>query len=183
MVELEGESRRWNLHWRRALFQWEEDSVLELVESLENVSFSLEEDKWRWSLNPDGCFSVKSAFDALSRELVMGPNLNPWEAKKFKCIWDSPAPSKVIAFSWKLLYDRVPTKENLLVRGVIQQHMGGSCVWCDVAPESSSRLFLHCKMAHVVWYEIFKWLGVVIVMPSNLFHLFDCSFKKARKGF
>jgi hypothetical protein len=41
-------------------------------------------------------------------------------------------------------------------------------------------------MAMVVWYEIFKWLGVVIVMPPNLFYLFECFWeaaksKKARK--
>jgi hypothetical protein len=40
----------------------------------------------------------------------------------------------------------------------------------------------------VVWYEIFKWLGVVVVMPPNLFLLFDCLSvaarnKKIRKGF
>jgi hypothetical protein len=39
---------------------------------------------------------------------------------------------------------------------------------------SACHLFLHCKVALVVWYEIFKWLGVVIVMPPNLFYLFDC---------
>jgi hypothetical protein len=40
----------------------------------------------------------------------------------------------------------------------------------------------------VVWYEIFKWLGVVIVVPPNLFYIFDClgatvKNKKVRKGF
>ncbi|GAU45428.1 hypothetical protein TSUD_182970 [Trifolium subterraneum] len=39
-----------------------------------------------------------------------------------------------------------------------------------------------------VWYEIFKWLGMVLVMPPNLFYLLDCvnvvtSSKKARNGF
>jgi hypothetical protein len=29
-------------------------------------------------------------------------------------------------------------------------------------------------VAFSVWYAIFKWLGVVIVMPANLFYLFDC---------
>ncbi|CAJ2636054.1 unnamed protein product [Trifolium pratense] len=66
--------------------------------------------------------------------------------------------------------------------------MGGNCVWCEGLPESSSHLFLHCKVAHLVWYEIFKWLGVVIVMSFNLFHLYDClcdaaSSKKSRNGF
>ncbi|MCH90522.1 F-box family protein [Trifolium medium] len=135
-----------------------------------------------------GCFSVKSAYDALLREIVPGPLLSPRKSKIFSSIWDSPAPSKVIAFSWQLLHDRVPTKDNLLLRGVIHDNSEGKCVWCDVSPESSRHLFLHCKVAHEVWYEIFKWLGVVIVMPSNFLHLFECfgevaSTKKLRKGF
>jgi hypothetical protein len=46
-----------------------------------------------------------------------------------------------------------------------------------------------CKLvAHLVWYEIFKWLGLVIVMPPNPFYLFDCvseaaKNKKVRDGF
>jgi hypothetical protein len=43
-------------------------------------------------------------------------------------------------------------------------------------------------VAHLVWYEIFKWLGVVIVMPPNIFLLFYCfseaaKSKMVRKGF
>ncbi|GAU29053.1 hypothetical protein TSUD_278100 [Trifolium subterraneum] len=106
----------------------------------------------------------------------------------FKSIWEIPTPSKVIAFSWQLLHDRVPTRDNLILRGIITQDTGGICVGCEVFPESSRHLFMHCKVAHSVWYEISKWLGVVIVMPSNLFHLFDyfsaAAFsKKSRKCF
>jgi hypothetical protein len=129
-----------------------------------------------------------SAFESLANEIVPGPNLATFEAKIFGEIWDSPAPPKVIAFSWQLLYDRVPTKENLLLRGVIPHSSGDSCIWCGDVRESSSHLFLHCRVATLVWYEVFKWLGVVIVVPPNLFHLYDClscasKNKKARNGF
>jgi hypothetical protein len=119
---------------------------------------------------------------------VVGPIINNFDLKIFNNIWKSQAPSKVVIFSWQLLHDRVPTKENLLVRGVIQQGIGSNCVWCGNPCESSRHLFLHCKMALVVWYEICKWLGVVIVMPPNLCIIFYCMYeaassKKARKGF
>ncbi|CAJ2669139.1 unnamed protein product [Trifolium pratense] len=184
----EGESHRWKLLWRRSLFQWEEESVAQLLVTIDDVRLSHEEDKWRWSVSPDGSFTVKSAYDALFREIVPGPWISPLESKIFSDIWNSPAPSKVIAFSWQLLHDRVPTKDNLLLRGIIQNILGGNCVWCNVSPESSSHLFLRCKVAHSVWYAIFKWLGVVIVMPPNFFHLFACfeeaaSTKKTRQGF
>ncbi|GAU46080.1 hypothetical protein TSUD_180160 [Trifolium subterraneum] len=34
-----------------------------------------------------------------------------------------PAPSKVIAFSWQLLYDRIPTRRNLEARGLLGLNM------------------------------------------------------------
>ncbi|PNX59353.1 F-box family protein, partial [Trifolium pratense] len=70
---------------------------------------------------------------------------------------------KVMAFSWQLLYDRVPMKENLRLRGILPLESSSNCVWCPDICGSSSLLFLHCKVALVVCYEIFKWLGVVIV--------------------
>jgi hypothetical protein len=132
------------------------------------------DDKWSWLLSPDGCFSVKSVYEELFKEIVAGPILGVLEENVFKNIWDSPAPSKIIVFSWQLLYDRVPTKDNLLLRGIILPNGGTHCAWCGQFPEYACHLFLHCKVAFSVWYAIFKWLGVVIVMPANLFYLFDC---------
>jgi hypothetical protein len=139
-------------------------------------------------LDPEGGFSIKSAFDSISKEIVLVPTLPSFEAKIFNNIWASPTPSKVIDFSWQLLHDRVPTKDNLLLRGVLPRTSGDNCVWCNDLRESTSHLFLHCNMALVVWYGIFKWLGVVIVVPPNLFYLFywlssAAKSKKARRGF
>jgi mannosylglycoprotein endo-beta-mannosidase len=187
LLKVDEERRWWALTWRRHLFQWEEERVNLLLASLENVLLTVDEDDWEWSLNPGDGFSVKSAYDALVgiKDVV---TLSDYELKIFSNIWESPAPSKVVAFSWKLLYDRLPTKDNLLRRGVLPFGSGENCVWCGFSPETSNHLFLHCSMAHKVWYDIFKWLGVVIVMPSNIFSLFDCVSgmarnAKLRKGF
>ncbi|PNY16059.1 hypothetical protein L195_g012768 [Trifolium pratense] len=66
----EGESRSWKLLWRRNLFQWEEESVAQLLVTIENVTLSHEEDKWWWNVSPKGCFTVKSAYDVLLREYL-----------------------------------------------------------------------------------------------------------------
>jgi hypothetical protein len=188
LVVVNGENIGWNFSWRRHLFHWEEERVTLLLSQIESISLSNVEDSWRWKLDSGGVFSVNSAFASLSKELVPGPSLSPFEVTIFNNIWDSPAPSKVIAFSWQLLYDRVPTKVNLSLRGILPHNSGDNCSWCGNMRESSSHLFLHCRVAMVVWYEIFKWLGVVVVMPPNLFLLFDCLSvaarnKKIRKGF
>ncbi|CAJ2643641.1 unnamed protein product [Trifolium pratense] len=106
----------------------------------------------------------------------------------FDHIWDSPAPSKVIAFSWQLLHDRIPTRSNLAVRGILVADVPWECVGCVGSVESSIHLFLHCPSALKVWYDIFRWLGLVIVIPPSLFLLFEvlrasARNVKIRKGF
>jgi hypothetical protein len=103
----------------------------------------------------------------------------------FEQIWESSTPSKIIVFSWHLLYDRIPTRSNLIYRGIIspEEHMD-----CVGILESSSDLFLNCPSAMLVWYHVFRWLEVVIVMPQSLAVLFEvlrgaARNKKVRQGF
>jgi hypothetical protein len=59
-------------------------------------------------MEEDGIFTVKPAYHILASK--MNP-ADPWfdtEAFVFKKLWSSPTPSKIIAFSWQLLYDRLP---------------------------------------------------------------------------
>jgi hypothetical protein len=55
------------------------------------------------------------------------------------------------------------------MRGILLNEDCGDCVWCNGICESSTHLFLHCKVALVVWYEIFRWLGFVIVINATKF--------------
>jgi hypothetical protein len=187
VLEVVDEVRRWKWSWRRNLFLWDEEKVRQLEVLLVNVSLSQERDGWIWLSNQEDSFSVKSAFDLL-REYKDDSNLSDFEEMICSRIWESSAPSKIVAFSWQLLLNRLPTKDNLRVRGVLPHDSGDNCEWCDHSPESASHLFLFCKKAHLVWYEVFKWLGVVIVMPPNIMILFDCILnsaknKRLRKGF
>ncbi|KAK2452536.1 hypothetical protein QL285_000319 [Trifolium repens] len=187
LLKVEDDRRWWNFTWRRNLFQWEEDRVKVLENILVNVVLSNDLDVWWWKPNPEEGFSVNSAYNSLV-EMGESCSLSEFELNIFSRIWESPAPSKVVAFSWQLLYDRLPTKDNLQRRGILQHGSSVNCGWCELYPESANHLFLHCNTAHRVWYEIFYWLGVVIVMTPNIMSLFGCfceaaKNKKTRKGF
>jgi hypothetical protein len=173
LLNIEGSRRWWSFSWRRNLFQWEVERVALLEGMLGNVRLSLEIDSWRWNYNVEEEFSVNSAYEAIMVLRVDSLNLSPYDLKIFSSIWESPAPSKVVVFSWQLLHDRLPTKVNLARRGVLGREVEVKCVWCNHDPEATNHLFLHCKVAHRVWIEIFKWLGVMIVMPPNMMILFD----------
>jgi hypothetical protein len=159
-----------------------------LKEILESFVFSLNEDEWIWKPDPEGKFSVKSAYNLLLEELRWGEELEEEVAVVFDQIWENLAPSKVIAFSWQLLYDRIPTRRNLEVRGLLCLEMPWECLGCVGSVESSIHLFLHCPSAMLVWNEVFRWIGVVIVTPPSLVVLFEvmrgsAKNKKTRLGF
>jgi hypothetical protein len=85
----------------------------------------------------------------------------------FKYMWKCGVPSKVCAFSWQLLLDRIQTKDNLLKRRIIQEQQG-QCVTCGLVRETALHLFLHCNLAAKIWYDIMRWIGFVIILPHNL---------------
>jgi hypothetical protein len=172
LVEVEGDTRRWHFNWRRNPFHWEEDLVLRLQEIVERVVFTLEDDSWIWLPDDEGIFSVKSSYKLLAEKLLAEDVMESDKLEVFDSIWSSPAPSKVIAFSWQLLYDRIPTRSNLLSRGIGISETPWECLGCVGKGETSLHLFLHCPGAMWVWREIFKWIGVPLLIPPSLFSLF-----------
>jgi hypothetical protein len=63
---------------------------------------------------------------------------------------------------------------NLAHRGV---HLDGGileCVHCHGSNEAESHLFLFCDFATGVWKAVFRWLGLIMVIPPSLSGLFDC---------
>jgi hypothetical protein len=112
--------------------------------------------------------------------------LTPSNQFVFNNIGKSAAPSKVIAFSWQLMLDRIPTRENLVYRGM-PRTTNMVCPLCNVGAETDVHLFLHCRVAAKLWYEIVRWIGHSLVLPSNLSQSFvlldDCGTgKQGKKG-
>lgn len=112
---------------------------------------------------------VKSTY-LLLRSLSQ-PHLSkpPSELYAHRNQWKNWAPSKVCAFSWQLLLDRLPTKFNLHRR-----EMTPKCVLCGNSSEKVLHLFLHCDFVSAIWYEVsvvlvwFK-LFLRIWLPLSLF--------------
>jgi hypothetical protein len=178
----------WNLNWRRGLFVWEDSLVTRLRALLSQVILSTGTDLWWWKADPEGVFSVKSAYSLLFAELSemvdLGGRVNP----VFDLIWKSPAPSKLIAFSWQLIHNRIPTKDNLARRGILGGVTHENCVMCSGMLETANHLLLHCDYAFSIWLKVFRWIGVNVIMPPDLSMLFEyfiglARSKKARKGF
>jgi len=94
---------------------------------------------------------------------------------------------KVVAFSWKLLLDRIPTRSNLSRRNCLPPDMSTLCVLCGSSKESTNHLFLHCDFSAIVWANVMRWLDFSFITPTNLFVHWECwsnegRRKKIRKG-
>jgi hypothetical protein len=87
------------------------------------------------------------------------------EISAFKALWNCLAPSKVLCFSWKVLHNRVATRDNLFRRGIIHQEGDRMCMLCDSGVESIVHLFVYCDVS--LWGRVFSWLGVEWLLPHN----------------
>lgn len=117
-------------------------------------------DAWCWVRERDGIYSVKSAYDSLCY-----PDVEREEAC-FKLLWKIGATSNALSVGWKVLLNRIQTRDNLMRRQIpITDPL---CPLCGVVHESVSHLFLLCPHVLQVWSLVLDWLGFCFVAPASV---------------
>jgi len=98
----------------RCLFAWEEELVREFSNFLSNMQLQVDkEDMWSWQLDRDNAYSVCGVYLHLT-------GLQTQHACELSnLIWHRDVSLKVLVFVWRLLRNRLPTKDNLVSRSVI----------------------------------------------------------------
>jgi hypothetical protein len=155
------------------LFVWEEEFCSNLLNILGSVILTYQDDLWKCEIGDDGVYSVKDGYWFLSENFLPHLNLNIDCRRVLKGIWDSFSPLKVVIFYWKLMLERLPTRRNLVIRGMLDVHSSPCCVWCPLVEEFESHLFFTCPIAVEVWTAVLAWLGLVSVVPGNAFQSFE----------
>jgi hypothetical protein len=84
-----------------------------------------------------------------------------------KLIWHSQVPLKVSIFAWRLLRDRLPTKENMVTRGILSP-AADLCVSGCGEMESAHHLFLSCGTFGSLWALVCLWINVSVVEYTSL---------------
>ncbi|KAK2360961.1 hypothetical protein QL285_086176 [Trifolium repens] len=96
-------------------------------------------DRWQWQSDPDKSYIVRGAYQLfishVSASLDDAENL----------IWHPQVPWKVSIFALCLLRDRLPTKANLVTRGILSP-VAHFCVFGCGAVESAQHLFISCNI-------------------------------------
>jgi len=148
--------------WRRSMFAWEEEQLGELCFLLQNVILQVDkEDKWIWKLEKSNAYTVRSAYTCQSAQL---PVVDPVE---LKLLWQKIVPLKVVVFVWHLLRNRLPTKDNLLRRGILHTDSCQCIAGCD-SMKTVNHLFLHCSLFGTIWNCVRCWIGLSIAVPLNV---------------
>ncbi|GKU93948.1 hypothetical protein SLEP1_g7497 [Rubroshorea leprosula] len=159
------------------LYEWEADDAVELQKRIENVKIAEGViDKWEWIHDKGGQYSTKSAYSILTKERV-----ESIKEKTFKRIWNPILPSKISTFIWQLVLDKIPTKVNLLRRGVIKDTNETKCALCNEEEEVTTHMFLNCKIARWVWKACSKWWGSKMSVHRDCWNTFQ-SIERYTKG-
>jgi len=143
------------------LWAWEE----ELVEECRALLFDFVlvpnvSDTWEWLPDTAEGYSVRGAYDLLTNgdDTHFGLPL--------ELVWHKHVPLKVSVFAWRLLRDRLPTKANLAIRGVISVEDSLCVAGCGHV-ETADHLFLSCSTFSSLWQHVREWIGCVGV-DSNI---------------
>ncbi|GAU47519.1 hypothetical protein TSUD_138910 [Trifolium subterraneum] len=148
--------------WRRRLFVWEEELVAQCVGVLANFVLQGDAtDRWVWNLHPLQSYSVRSAYSYLTAS--DGSSMEDFAS----FLWVKSVPLKVNIFIWRLFLNRLPTKDNLLRRGVIEVHQELCSTNCGKA-EDVVHLFIQCDVYSQVWHLVLNWLGLSTALHVSL---------------
>ncbi|GAU47706.1 hypothetical protein TSUD_177110 [Trifolium subterraneum] len=175
----------WKLKWRRSFFVWEESLYAELlaiiccaeliaiIAIMRNYLLSITKEVDSWSFMLGDLFSVSAFYMYLYNKFLPPSRVGLNSVNTIAKVWDSWAPNKVVVFSWQALLGRLPTKENLVKRGISLEGTMVGCVMCGGGRESEDHLFAACSTTWEVWSKVHRWFGLTTVIPGTIGSLFQ----------
>jgi hypothetical protein len=146
--------QHWHIPWQlQQLFP----SLMSHVNKI-SIPVVQKNDLLLWKHTNNGDLSLKDAYQFISPDVQ--------KLSWAKLIWNNAIPPSKSFMMWRLVYNRMPTDENLAIRGFLLPSM---CSLCCKNLESTSHLFLQCPFALSLW----NWFSSVINLNVNLNSIVD----------
>ncbi|XP_058740916.1 uncharacterized protein LOC131613246 [Vicia villosa] len=120
----------------------------------------------RWNANGGEDFPVASCYNGYANlRNTFGPPCRFYEA--FGLVWKAGVPFKIKAFGWRLLADRLPTKDLLMNRGIPTPLALLKCSFCGMEPETRDHSFFACNLVKNIWRGIAFWTGKRVIEDNE----------------
>ncbi|GJU37412.1 RNA-directed DNA polymerase, eukaryota [Tanacetum coccineum] len=97
----------------------------------------------------------RNTLDLGSRRNRQDYDSTPTLLKIFRSRWVKYIPIKINIFAWRARLDRLPTRSNLLRRGVVLD--SSLCPICGEVPEDIFHVLFRCDIAMLVFRKICRW--------------------------
>ncbi|XP_058732291.1 uncharacterized protein LOC131603867 [Vicia villosa] len=158
-----------------------------LAHLLSQADLKLEQqDTAYWKQEEDGVFYVSSCYYVLSRRHIPFGPANRYDSV-FEHIWKAEVPLKVKAFRLRSFLNKIPTKDLLLNRGILNSSSNLDCVLCEELNETLLHSFLLCRNVAIVWKEMAEWIGLnfnsIDDFKENFWYWSNfCRAKKVKRG-
>ena len=108
------------------------------------------EDKLIWESSSTGNLSLKEAF---LFKYSVGQNIS-WA----KDVWSPDIPPSKSLMTWRLMHNKLPTDDNMALRGC---NLPSMCSSCHAFGETAFHLFFECSFAQKLW----SWLASLLNKP------------------
>jgi hypothetical protein len=132
--------------WRRWLFAWKEEHLVDCASILDNIFLKDNiTDIYIWK------------YDHVEGVIFLWNNTMIFKVMSLK----------VSILAWRTNYKSISTKEKLIYRGVCPSDFvlcSGTCG----TKETINHKFLECDFFGSIYHLIHRWLGISTVVPSNI---------------
>ena len=147
VVLVDANTRCWN---RQLVFDIFHESEASIICNIPLCCYN-NEDKLIWRATSSGIFSVRSAYylDMERKERKKGEgSSSSLNGNFWKEIWSLNVPNSAKVFLWKACKNILPTKDNLLRRGVVKEDV---CFVCQRETETAGHVLWDCPSSKDVW--------------------------------
>ncbi|GKC97730.1 RNA-directed DNA polymerase, eukaryota, partial [Tanacetum coccineum] len=117
---------------------------------MKTISLVPRVDRYIWSLENDGLFSVASIRKTLDD--------NRFQEESLSTRWVKSVPIKVNILAWKVKSNALPTRFNISRRGMDIDSI--DCPICKMGVETTSHVFFQCNVVRQVMRKISSWWNV-----------------------
>lgn len=138
----------------------EQAELVQLYNTVQVPVLGAVSDKWKWSLDGSGLFSVRGLKQRLQ--------VSRFAPAGFIFKRNSWVPQKVEILAWRAELDRLPTRVSLAGRNIFVA--SDTCQLCGDSAETTEHLFICCGFSQVVWQLVAQWCKIG---PIYAFHIKD----------